>query len=75
MHGFKLDRTLLGNLKNIEYCIKVLYFLPVILVSYQSNLGFHYTYAVTQVDCLYAMTYRAYTVDAVIHASGGPTKY
>ncbi len=35
---------------------------------YLSNLGFHYTWAMPQADCLHA-------IDAVIHAKGGPTKY
>ncbi len=39
---------------------------------YQSNLGFHYTWAVPQADCLHAMSYR---IDAVIHKKGAPTKY
>ncbi len=38
---------------------------------YQSNLGFHYTWAVPQADCLHAPR----CIDAVIHAKGGPTKY
>ncbi len=37
---------------------------------YQSNLGFHYTWAVPQ-----AITSMPRRIDAVIHAKGGPTKY
>ncbi len=44
----------------------------------QSNLGFHYTWAVPQVtpeQCHRLITSMPRRIDAVIHAKGGPTKY